>query len=75
MSLALTRGGTGVTSVIGRMAYDLTGSVCEGFTQNMRFVTRMTNQSGSTVVTDLRSATWEEATGKRFRFELQPVPR
>ncbi|MBX9591065.1 MAG: cell envelope integrity EipB family protein [Hyphomonadaceae bacterium] len=69
LTLATTRGGTGVTSVIGRMAYDLTGSACEGYTQNMRFVTRMTNQTGNAVVTDLRSTTWEDARGKRFRFD------
>ena len=68
LTLATTRGGSGVSSVLGRMAYDLTGSPCEGYTQNMRFVTRMTNQSGNTVVTDLRSTTWEDARGKRFRF-------
>jgi len=69
LTLATTRGGTGVSSVAGRMAYDLTGSTCEGYTQNMRFVTRMTNQSGNAVVTDLRSSTWEDARGKRFRFD------
>ena len=69
LALATTRGGTGVSAVVGRMAYDLTGSVCEGYTQTMRFVTRMTNQSGNTVVTDLRSSTWEDGQGKRFRFD------
>jgi hypothetical protein len=69
LALATTRGGTGVSSVVGRMAYELTGSACEGYTQNMRFVTRMTNQSGSTVLTDLRSSTWEDGLSKRFRFD------
>jgi EipB-like len=69
LALATTRGGTGVSAVVGRMAYDLTGSACEGYTQNMRFVTRMTNQSGTAVVTDLRSSTWEDGLGKRFRFD------
>jgi hypothetical protein len=68
MSLANARGGTGVTAVTGRMVYELTGSVCEGYTQNMRFVTQMVNQGGNTVVTDLRSSSWEEGSGKRFRF-------
>jgi hypothetical protein len=68
MTLANARGGSGVTSVAGRMVYELTGSVCEGYTQNMRFVTSMVNQNGSTVVTDLRSSSWEEGNGKRFRF-------
>lgn len=68
MTLATARGGSGVTGVSGRMVYELSGSACEGYTQNMRFVTRMTNQSGNDVVTDLRSSSWEEGNGKRFRF-------
>jgi hypothetical protein len=68
MTLAASRGGSGVTAVSGRMVYELTGSACEGYTQNMRFVTQMTNQSGTAAVTDLRSSSWEEGNGKRFRF-------
>jgi len=68
MSLATARGGTGVTAVSGRMVYELTGSACEGYTQNMRFVTQMVNQGGTAMITDLRSSSWEEGNGKRFRF-------
>jgi hypothetical protein len=68
MTLATTRGGSGVTAVSGRMVYELTGSACEGYTQNMRFVTKMANQGGTTMVTDLRSTSWEEGNGRRFRF-------
>jgi hypothetical protein len=68
MTLAEARGGAGVTQVTGRMVYELTGSACEGYTQNMRFVTSMTNQSGAATVSDLRSSSWEDASGKRFRF-------
>lgn len=60
--------GSGVASLDGRMVYELTGSKCEGFTQNMRFVTRMTNQEGGQSITDLRNSSWEEGTGKRLRF-------
>jgi hypothetical protein len=69
LALAQTRGGTGVTSVTGRMVYELVGSACEGYTQNMRFVTRMMHQSGSMTITDLRSLTWEDGVAKRFRFD------
>jgi hypothetical protein len=34
----------------------------------MRFVTQMTNQGGTAILTDLRSSSWEEGNGKRFRF-------
>lgn len=60
--------GSGVSALEGRMVYELSGSACEGYTQNMRFVTRMTNQEGGESVTDLRNSSWEEANGKRLRF-------
>jgi hypothetical protein len=68
ITLADTRGGSGVTELTGRMVYELTGSACQGYTQNMRFVTRMTNQDGATSVTDMRSTSWEDALAKAFRF-------
>lgn len=68
MTLANARGGSSVTQVSGRMVYELVGSPCEGYTQNMRFVTQMENQNGSATLTDLRSSSWEDGTGKRFRF-------
>lgn len=68
IKLAKTRSGTAMADVAGRMVYELTGSACEGFTQNMRFVTRMTSQEGNVQVTDLRSSSWEDAAAQRFRF-------
>ena len=60
--------GSGVVEMNRRMVYELTGSACEGYTQNMRFVTRMTNQEGATSVTDMRSSSWEDSVAKAFRF-------
>jgi len=60
--------GAGVADLTGRMVYELTGSACEGYTQNMRFVTRMLSQEGATQINDLRSSSWEEPAGNRFRF-------
>lgn len=68
ITLDKARGGAGVTDMSGRMVYELTGSACEGYTQTMRFVTRMVNQEGATTVTDIRSSSFEDATGKSFRF-------
>ena len=68
ITLADSRGGSGVSDLAGRMVYELTGSGCQGYTQNMRFVTRMTNQEGVTSVTDMRSSSWEDAVSKAFRF-------
>ena len=66
-TLTRTSAGSGVSEMTGRMVYDLTGSACEGYTQNMRFVTRTVNQDGSTQVNDLRSSSWEEI-GRKLRF-------
>lgn len=68
ISLIRSSAGSGVSEMSGRMVYELTGSTCEGYTQNMRFVTRSSNQEGTETVNDLRTSSWEEAGGKRLRF-------
>ena len=61
-------GSSSVTDVSGRMVYELTGAGCDGFTQSMRFVTRMVSQDGQTSVTDLRSTSFEDGAAKTLRF-------
>lgn len=68
ITLVRSTAGSGVTEMSGRMVYELTGSACEGFTQNMRFVTRSSNQEGAETINDLRTSSWEENAGKRLRF-------
>ena len=47
ITLAKSNSGSGVSELTGRMVYELAGSSCEGWTQNMRFVTRSSNQEGA----------------------------
>lgn len=68
LSLADSSAGAGVSGVAGRMVYELNGSSCDGYTQNMRFVTVMTNQEGTETLSDLRNSSWEDADGKKLRF-------
>jgi len=68
ITLDKAKGGAGVADLTGRMVYELTGSACVGFTQTMRFVTRMINQEGQPSISDLRSSSWEDATAGHFRF-------
>ncbi len=63
-----TRPGSQVTDVQGRMVFEITGSSCEGYTQNMRFVTKMGAAEGQPTVTDLRSTTFEDGAATAFRF-------
>ncbi|MBS0233048.1 MAG: cell envelope integrity EipB family protein [Proteobacteria bacterium] len=68
LSLGDATAGSGVTGITGRMVYELNGSPCAGYTQNMRFVTVMTNQDGADTVSDLRNSSWEEADAKKLTF-------
>lgn len=68
ITLERAKGGSGVSDLAGRMVYELTGSACVGYTQTMRFVTRMTNQEGQLTVSDLRSSSWEDPNEGHFRF-------
>lgn len=68
ITLVNSSAGSGIADMSGRMVYELTGSACEGFTQNMRFVTRSANAEGAETINDLRTSSWEETAGKRLRF-------
>ena len=70
MRLGGIRQGTAITDVTGRMVFEITGSECEGYTQNMRFVMQMANRDGSTTLTDMRSSSWEDAQARRYRFNV-----
>lgn len=57
-----------VSAVRGRMVFEITGSPCEGYTQNMRMITRTTDERGKSSLSDIRSSTWEQGNGHRLRF-------
>ncbi len=59
---------TSIGSITGRVVYELMGSACEGYAQNMRFVTETTNSEGQSSLTDLRTSSWEDAPARRMRF-------
>jgi hypothetical protein len=60
---------TGITGIDGRMVFEFTGSECDGYSLNMRMVTQMTDSQDQTNTTDLRSSTWEQGDGEKFRFQ------
>ncbi|MFV0297227.1 MAG: cell envelope integrity EipB family protein, partial [Hyphomicrobiaceae bacterium] len=71
ITLERSASGSGVVELTGRMVYELNGSSCEGYTQNMRFVTRITSQDGTEQLSDLRTSSWEDGKGKRLRFNSE----
>ena len=66
-----TSGLTGITGIDGRMVFEFTGSECDGYSLNMRMVTQMTDSQDQTNTTDLRSSTWEQGDGGKFRFQTK----
>jgi len=64
-----TSGIIGITGIDGRMVFEFTGSECEGYSLNMRMVTHMSDAREQTNLTDLRSSTWEQGDGRKFRFQ------
>jgi hypothetical protein len=57
-----------IGSITGRVVYELMGSTCDGYAQNMRFVTETATTEGQTSTTDLRTSSWEDKLARRMRF-------
>ncbi len=68
LSLERSTPGSGVSNVDGRIVYEITGNACEGYTQNMRFVSLTMSQEGGAQQTDLRTSSWEEVPSRKLRF-------
>ncbi|GEO84942.1 MULTISPECIES: cell envelope integrity EipB family protein [Alphaproteobacteria] len=61
---------SGIEGMHGRMVYEFSGSKCDGYTTNFRFVTRI--DTGEQVrVTDQQSMTFEDLVAGKFRFETK----
>ncbi len=70
LELGSARASSSVAGVRGRLVFEFTGNVCEGFTQNMRFVMGVSNRDGGETMSDLRSTTWETPGGDKFKFTV-----
>ncbi len=59
------------TEARGRIAFDFTGSPCEGYVQNFRQLTELQPAEGPTRISDMRSATFEDGNGRSFAFKTE----
>ncbi|WP_420962003.1 cell envelope integrity EipB family protein [Brucella sp. IR073] len=59
---------SGISGLTGRMVYEFNGSVCEGYTTNFRFVTRIDMDEAPPRLTDQQTTTYESGDGKQFNF-------
>jgi len=58
---------SGISGMEGRIVYEFLGSVCDGYTTNFRFVTRIRSASGNRL-SDQQTTTYEDGAGEKFRF-------
>ncbi len=70
VTLLKSMGSKSPTSAHGRVSYEFTGSRCEGYSQNFRQITELQPAEGATRLSDMRSATFEDADEKNFSFNV-----
>jgi len=70
LKLANTRGKSTV-AVRGRILYDFSGNVCDGYALQFRQVSELDNGEGKVTLSDLRTTTWEDGNAKKLIFKSQ----
>lgn len=71
LKLAKSSGSRGIQAVRGRILYDFAGSTCDGYELHFRQVSELDSGEGKTILSDLRSTTWENAEATKFRFNSE----
>jgi hypothetical protein len=69
MSLHNAAAGSNVSEIRGRLVFDFEGSRCAGYSLKSRLVTEIFDRDGNSTVNDLRSSTFENGGGEKFRFD------
>ncbi len=71
LKLAHTRGKGSAVAARGRILYDFSGSVCDGYKLEFRQVSELDNGEGRITLSDLRSQTWEDGAARAYQFTSQ----
>jgi len=71
LSLLKSTGTKSPTAAQGRIAFDFTGSACEGYVQDFRQMTELQPAEGPARISDMHSATFEDADGRSYEFKIQ----
>ena len=71
LKLAQSRGKATAVAARGRILYNFSGNVCEGYALEFRQVAELDNGEGRITLSDLRQRTWEEGGGKSYRFSSE----
>ena len=68
LQLLRTTQSANVGNVSGRMAYEVSGSECDGWTVSFRLVNRFDYKEGSPRLFDTQSSSWETGDGKEMNY-------
>jgi len=71
LKLAKTSGKGGAVAARGRILYDFSGNMCDGYKLEFRQVSELDNGEGKITLSDLRSTTWEDGAAKAYQFVSQ----
>ena len=69
LSLDPAKSGTKVDRASGRIAFEITGNACDGYSVTLRQVTQLDTGEGRQSTSDLHSVTWEDGAAKSYRFK------
>src|SRR6201992_661965 len=70
LSLVKSRGSSSINSARGRILYNFSGNACDGYTSEFRQVSGMEGGEDKMTLSDLRSSSWEDASGKSYQFKI-----
>ena len=73
LTLGKAEGSNAPAAATGRIAFDFTGSACEGWVMNFRQLTQLQPAEGEQRTSDMRSSTFEDGDGTSFRFTSQTL--
>jgi hypothetical protein len=62
---------TKVDRASGRIAFEVTGNACQGYSVTLRQVTRLDGGEGRQTTSDLHSITWEDGRANSYRFKTR----
>jgi EipB-like len=63
--------GAAIGSVSGRLAFEVSGSECDGWTVNFRIVNQFDYKEGNSRLIDTRSSSWETGDGREMNYNQQ----
>ncbi|HEY7297164.1 MAG TPA: cell envelope integrity EipB family protein [Xanthobacteraceae bacterium] len=71
LKLSQAHSQSSTVSARGRILYDFSGSVCEGYKLEFRQVSELDNGEGRLTLSDLRTNSWEDGAAKSYTFNSQ----